>query len=247
MTPGQRTHPLLQRPFIAGRAHCARMSVPPPVDPSPADVGPEAASFSARVLVAVALMLGAALAALALAVGSGPTDFDLQAARLLQPLNAGVTGAIVAAVTVIGTPLVWDSAIALAGVVLWVRGHRFAAVVLVAGVLAADAGATAVKLVVDRSRPPGVVVVDLITQASFPSGHMTRAVVTGGLAVYLLPPDRRGLNRLVAAVAAAGAVLMGVARVAVGEHWFTDVLGATLFGVLAVVLIALAVRVYRRR
>ncbi|HEY2887278.1 MAG TPA: phosphatase PAP2 family protein, partial [Candidatus Limnocylindrales bacterium] len=100
---------------------------------------------------------------------------------------------------------------------LWIGG----------GVLVAEALATAIKLVVDRPRPPGIAVVDLVTQASFPSGHVTRVVVSGALVALALAGGRR------ATVAAAGSVvvlgvLMGIARIVAGEHWPTDVAGAWL-------------------
>jgi undecaprenyl-diphosphatase len=185
----------------------------------------------------LAIVSGLAFLALALVVAGGPLPIDLAAADALRPLQAGLAGQIIDSVNVLGQPATWDSLVVLTGIALWLSGRRLEAVVLVGGVIAADLGATAVKLVVGRHRPPGIVVADVITQASYPSGHMTRAVVTGGL---LAATVRSPGWRATAAIAAvAFATLMGIARVAVGEHWLTDVVGAALYGLAAVAAIVL--------
>jgi undecaprenyl-diphosphatase len=148
-------------------------------------------------------------------------------------------------VDVLGSALVWDALVAVLAVALWVRGRRAPAAVLLGGVLAAEALATAAKLVVARGRPPGIEVIDLVTQASYPSGHVTRTVVTAGLLVVLA---WRGVPRSWAIGGAVVAVVvMGVVRIASGEHWFTDVVGAVLLGIAVLALIGLAVDAVARR
>ena len=72
---------------------------------------------------------------------------------------------------------------------------------------------------------------------SFPSGHVTRAVVLYGLvafAVWLISPSRR-VRRL----AVAGAVVMAVAisfdRLYLEVHWESDVIGGLLLGCICLV------------
>jgi membrane-associated phospholipid phosphatase len=182
---------------------------------------------------------GVAFVALALLVRGGPLPVDLALNDGLRPLHAGVVGAVVDLLDFIGQPLVWDLVVVLGGVGLWRRGHHFAAVVLIVGVVGADACATVAKLVIGRPRPPGIVVADVITQASYPSGHVTRTVATMGL----LAAGAWGRASLRApAVLAAVAVIaaMGFSRIITGEHWFTDVIGAVLFGLVALCCVGLA-------
>lgn len=61
---------------------------------------------------------------------------------------------------------------------------------------------------------------------SYPSGHSFFAVILYGLAGYHIQRHVRGLARgLVVAVAFALVLLVGYSRVALGEHFLTDVIG----------------------
>ena len=194
-----------------------------------------------RALVAVAPVSGAAFVGLAVVIAAGPLALDLSVADALAPLRSGPIGVLVAAFNLVGQALIWDPLVFALAVLLWWRGSRVEAILLVGGVIGAEVGASVAKLLVNRARPPGVAVVDLITQASYPSGHMTRAVVAAGLLAWFAWRRRpsAGLVATVLAIAIALCVFMGVARIAVGEHWFTDVVGASLFGVFALAVIGL--------
>ncbi len=60
---------------------------------------------------------------------------------------------------------------------------------------------------------------------SFPSGHAARAIFLGMLALFLGPPWLAGLLLL-------WAPLVALARVVMGVHYLSDVLGGLLFGLL---------------
>jgi undecaprenyl-diphosphatase len=106
---------------------------------------------------------------------------------------------------------------------------------------------TPVKLLVDRPRPAGnlVQVSEKTASASFPSGHVTAAVLVYGFIFYLagfLIPARL-LRFLVQAACLVVIVLIALQRVYVGAHWPSDVLGGLLFGGL---LLALLIWSHRR-
>ncbi|MFD8986209.1 phosphatase PAP2 family protein [Streptomyces sp. NPDC059564] len=89
----------------------------------------------------------------------------------------------------------------------------------------------AVMTLIARPRPP---LSDWATHAlgcSFPSGHATVGALTAGLLITALltrepPPPRIAL--LAALIAVWGAAV-GLTRVYLGVHWYTDVLGGWLF------------------
>jgi len=172
---------------------------------------------------------------LALAVGHGPLPIDgsirdaLHVGQPIPPMFEGLNA--------VGAATIWDPAVAvlIAGLVLARR--RWAAAALAIGLAAGETLAIVVKLLVDRQRPPGPSVEDLVTQASFPSGHVTRTLVTLGLMVLLLGGTRR--RRIAAGAAAVAFVgLMAIARILSGEHWPTDVLGGIQLGGIVVLGVA---------
>lgn len=174
----------------------------------------------------VAVLFALAFVALAAIVGGGPLPIDLSIRDALHV--GGPVPPVLDLLSIIGSPVIWDAGVAVLIAGLWFARRHVEAAWIGGGLLAAEVLATAIKIVVDRPRPPGIIVSDLVTQASFPSGHVTRAAVTGALLVLVWPWGRRS-RVLVAVAAVAVAVLMGLARIVAGEHWPTDVAGAYLF------------------
>jgi undecaprenyl-diphosphatase len=87
---------------------------------------------------------------------------------------------------------------------------------------------------------------DIIKASSFPSGHTTMYIVLFGFPVYLL--WRHGAPRWLAWPATIIYIilvlLVGPARVSVGAHWWSDVVGAFLLGFFVLLL---GIEVYERR
>ncbi|MFE1288516.1 phosphatase PAP2 family protein [Streptomyces sp. NPDC058751] len=89
----------------------------------------------------------------------------------------------------------------------------------------------AVMSLVARPRPP---VADWATHASgwsFPSGHTTTSAVAGGLLVLAVLARAPQSRRTLALLIGCWAVLVGLSRVYLGVHWFSDVVGGWLFAI----------------
>jgi membrane-associated phospholipid phosphatase len=174
----------------------------------------------------------AAFAALSAAAGAGLLqDTDARLLRLAQARPSTGLDALGSALSVPGRAEL--SAVALAALALWlrVRGRGGLGGRLLVALAATTVVEIVVKFVVPRAPIPGDVgrvpdpsLFDFATPYPYPSGHMLRAVLLLG-AVYALWPNRS--VRLIVVLTLAGAAW---ARVYLGTHWPSDVLGGALLG-----------------
>jgi membrane-associated phospholipid phosphatase len=167
------------------------------------------------------------LLVLAATVHAGPTTLDLSLAGAIQASGSGGLGALYRFLRLAGGAPVLGICVILVGAALWVSGRRASAGLLVGGWLGAEVLAELVKLVVHRPRPPSALL-ELGDTASFPSGHVVRTTVVLALLVATLVWPRRAWRVAGVAVAVLLALAMGLARIGVGDHWPTDVLGSYL-------------------
>jgi membrane-associated phospholipid phosphatase len=79
---------------------------------------------------------------------------------------------------------------------------------------------------------------------SFPSGHAVLVVVVYGLVAYLwVRASRSWLERLLAiGIFIVWASLVGTARLALGSHWPSDVLGGFVIGLVWLTMVIMALR-----
>ncbi|TQC46029.1 phosphatase PAP2 family protein [Rhodococcus sp. WS4] len=144
-------------------------------------------------------------------------------------------------VTDLGSPAVTVLLAGLCGVALaWHRRSVLPGVLVVGTVAAATTASTALKLVVERSRPALDLQEILESDYSFPSGHVTgTAALLGITAAILLGRRRRTVRVCGAVLVACGVAIVAVTRLYLGVHWLTDVIaGAVLAAVFVTVGIA---------
>jgi len=143
-------------------------------------------------------------------------------------------------------PLTLRCAVAvLTGWLLYRRAWRLAAWSAVTAVAGGLTGLL-VKVVVERARPSLEYPVARAPGFSFPSGHAMTATTTFAVLLLVLLPlvPRRG--RVVCwAVAGLSVLGVGFTRVALGVHWFSDVVGGWLLGLAVVASTAWAFEAWR--
>lgn len=102
---------------------------------------------------------------------------------------------------------------------------------------------TIVKALVNRPRPSKdfVRIVFETTQQSFPSGHMLFYVVFFGfllLLMYQLENIPKVIKYIVGVISVFFIFAIPFSRIYLGAHWFTDVLGGFLLGLLSLYLLS---------
>jgi undecaprenyl-diphosphatase len=181
-----------------------------------------------------ALVACAGFVALAVAAHFIPYfQIDLTVARALQGYHGAVFSKLMHGMSWIGFVPQVDILGGIAILTLVLAGLRWEAVGAVFAACGVIVGAL-VKLVVLRPRPSAdlINVLANLPTKSFPSGHVvmitTFAGFLGFLVFTLLKPSWARTALLV--VLGALIALMGPSRIYLGQHWFSDVMGAYLLG-----------------
>ena len=183
------------------------------------------------VAVVAGLVLAAAAALTTALFGAGPAVLDPRVQGEVVAARSDPLTALAVAVTHAGSAVSMGALAAL--VALWLLRAARPADALFVAATAAGAGLlfTLLKRLLDRSRPPldGHLVV--VTDESLPSGHATMAVAVLGSLIVLAWPARGALARTAMVVAGpAGAGAVGLSRIYLGVHWFSDVVAGWLLG-----------------
>jgi membrane-associated phospholipid phosphatase len=176
-------------------------------------------------------------------------QFDLTIADALHRHASAPLVAVAKAVTLLGSPLfiaVWG--LLVVGLLIGRRQY-----LLLGGWLAALVGGSlldvALKRVFHRTRPTWDV--PLLTAAgwSFPSGHAMGSLVAYGMLAYLLVRETHSRRRRWGIIG--GAVLLvlliGLTRMYLGVHYFSDVIGGYAAGVVWLAACISGLEVVRRR
>ncbi|MDA1271253.1 MAG: phosphatase PAP2 family protein [Chloroflexi bacterium] len=166
---------------------------------------------------------------------------DENALLKFQALRTGWLDDTAVGLANIGTVwVVLPAAAALGAALLLTRRYADLAMVF-AGLFAIGVG-NGLKEVVGRPRPDLQILGPAPSSFSFPSGHALLAVIAGGMMVYLVGQWVKplALRRVIQAAIVLFVLAMGAARVYMGVHWPSDVIGSYAFGVMVLVgLVAL--------
>ncbi|MFJ4417840.1 phosphatase PAP2 family protein [Streptomyces sp. NEAU-H3] len=146
---------------------------------------------------------------------------------------------------------VWDPVtlrLAVAALTCWLLYRRAWRLAAWSGVTAVAGGLVGllVKLAVERARPAFQDPVAHAPGYSFPSGHaMTATTSFAVLVLVLLPFVPRAWRPVCWAVGIVSVIGVCFTRVALGVHWFSDVVGGCLLGLVVVAATAWAFRSWR--
>ncbi len=208
------------------------------------------ARFGLRAAIAFGCALAFAVLAALVRTATGPlVRIDRRTDDVLHGFalrHSGFTSAM-RLVSDVGSSLAW--LIILAPVVGWLLFRRlpklaaFVAVTAIGSVLLNNL----IKLLVGRARPHLADPVAVAAGKSFPSGHSQAAIVGYAILVgVFLPALPRGRRPWLVLPAIGMVLLTGFARIALGVHFLSDVVGAYLIGTVWFIGMASAFGAWRR-
>jgi undecaprenyl-diphosphatase len=194
-----------------------------------------------RVLAALAALSLLFLCLSLLAHHPALAAWDRQVTLWLQACRSSALDRLVIAVTRLGD-FRWLAALCLGVAAALLRGGRPWGALLCAATLLVFPLNGLLKHWVGRPRPAGDAITILLPAVglSFPSGHaMSAAVVYGCVGLMAWLHLTRPLARWTALLGCTFlALAVGLSRVYLGVHWFSDVLGGWVAGLLLLLLLA---------
>lgn len=190
--------------------------------------------------LAAGLVVTALLTALAAGVydavveQDGVTGLDQPALALAMAHRSAGLDTAVTAYTDVGGPVGMPVLAASTAVVLALVLRRWTPLTLVVTTMLGSLALTvAGKASVGRARPPLADAVPPYEHSfSFPSGHTLNATAFAGVVAYVLLRRLHAAwaRRLTVVVAVLFPLTIGLSRIFLGHHWFTDVLAAWALG-----------------
>jgi membrane-associated phospholipid phosphatase len=165
--------------------------------------------------------------------------------------NASATGdRIAVAASFVGSPVAMTVLALGVGAVLLRQKRWIVLWVWVAAFIGGGLLATTLKVAIRRPRPAGASVSLYASGWSFPSGHALGSFIGFGMLAYVLVTlwiHRRRFQVVVVVAAATLIVAVGLSRLYLGVHYFSDVVGAWAVGVVWLTACISGLEVARRR
>ena len=196
-----------------------------------------------RILVLVLLIISVGFVALTILVMLYPTSFiDVEFSEEVQKHQNKFLDSAMYLISVPGYMPESPIMIVFTSLVLFLFRYKKAAV-FVLFTMVAGLVSTIVKALVNRPRPSDdlVRIVLKTSQQSFPSGHVLFYVVFFGFLVvlmYQLEDIPKFLRWFVIACSLFMIFVIPLSRIYLGAHWFTDVTGGFLLGLLCLYLLS---------
>lgn len=134
-------------------------------------------------------------------------------------------------VTFLGNTTTVITITGLVGLYLFYSKHpRVYTLGLIVTIIGAGATSYILKILVNRTRPDGLIPSIIETSPSFPSGHATLGMALYGFLAYLLCKTYPKYTAFIVTGATVLILALGFSRLYLGVHFPTDVLAGYLFG-----------------
>ncbi len=211
---------------------------PEPLPASFRDRARPASSLSAWWLVPIAV-LAAPLSLVA--AGSGTLPGDRAITEAIQRHTPALVMEWYVLLNHLGEVVPWTALVTVGLALILAVIRHLAEAMLLLVTLPLRLVNAGLKLLFDSPRPieTDVTITELADGFGFPSGHASGAMLLYGVLYFVAPRVIRSpaLRRLLRIAAIMMIVMAGLARIAVGAHWPSDVVGGYLWGGLVLIIL----------
>jgi membrane-associated phospholipid phosphatase len=167
--------------------------------------------------------------------------WDLKIAQMIQSISIPGFYTLMIVLSALGSGWLPFALVGAVGLGLIVARFRIEGLVLMCGLAMSATFNQMLKVASARPRPTSelVNIVSVVQHNSFPSGHTVFFVVFFGFLLFLTYVLRvpKLPRRILLFIFSAFILLIGVSRIYLGAHWFSDILGGYLIGSLWLMLI----------
>ena len=178
------------------------------------------------------------------------TNFDLALTTWIRAHTTPFGDRIFTAVSLIGSPIAMAGVGTIGAILIIVRRKWLELAAWVAGFMGAGVLSLILKIVIRRPRPAGATAFLHGESFSFPSGHALGSLVGYGMLAYVIGSSwiesRRWRFRLAIATAVL-VIAIGISRLYLGVHYFSDVVGGYAVGILWLSVCISGLQVAERR
>src|SRR5260221_7332784 len=161
--------------------------------------------------------------------------FDLVITRSIQSINLAGFDFLMRFLTTIGYHPYWEILVFGGSAVFWLLKLRKEAIITLISSIGVLTLSELIKRVVARPRPDGslVIQVEHFTRSdSFPSGHVLFFMGFFGFLLFVVYSRFKPgiLRTFLICLLGLLLILIGISRIYLGAHWFSDTLGSYLLG-----------------
>lgn len=174
-------------------------------------------------------------------------SLDTQILLTLRQLHNPWLDHLMISITSLGEPvMLLIATFILAGFLLW-RGRRAETTTLVIAASGALVLNLLLKQLFARHRPELWERTVDVKFYSFPSGHAMMSLVVYGMVAYLLAAHFRRWRKLILMITVLLIVAIGLSRLYLGVHWFTDVVAGYAAGTVWVIACLFSLEIWKQR
>ena len=166
---------------------------------------------------------------------------EIEGIRIIQKIFKWVNLNIVLFITQFGHGINWIITILTSILILLICKKFKATIFFIFTILLSQHVYSAIKLIIERPRPPFWIRLIDMQGYSFPSGHSTLSMITYGFLIYLVYKhvNNSFLRFILIFLLGLLIILVGFSRIILGVHYPTDVIGGFSLGICIICLLTI--------